>query len=96
MFFSSIVKSQDGSQFMTSSYDNSIIVSETETLRLLSRIPDAHTDIIYNITVSETNPNILVSAANDGFVSLWDLRTIRQSNSSHNCKSTFEISNKIS
>ena len=76
---------------MTSSYDNTIVVSETETLRLLSRIPEAHTDIIYNIAVSESNQNMLVSAANDGFVSLWDLRTIRQSNSSHNCKFSFEI-----
>ena len=86
---SSIVKTQDGSQIITSSYDNSIVVSETETLRLLSRIPEAHTDIIYNIAVSDKNQNILISAANDGFVSLWDLRTIRQSNSSHNCKFSF-------
>merc|ERR1712001_739633 len=81
---SSIVKTQDSSQIITSSYDNTIVVSETETLRLLSRIPEAHTDIIYNIAVSDKNQNILISAANDGFVSLWDLRTIRQSNSSHN------------
>ena len=83
---SSICKSQDGSKIITCSYDRSIVVSETETFKLISRTTEAHTDVIYNIAVSDINPNVLTSAGNDGFVSLWDLRNLHQSNSSQKCE----------
>lgn len=64
----------DKSKILTSSFDRSVIVLETETLKLVSRLSNAHTDLINYIAANAVNSNLICTAGQDGFVSLWDLR----------------------
>ena len=84
---SSIVKTSDNSKIITASFDRSLVVSETDSFKLLSKTSDAHTDIIHSIAIPDTkSTNILTSAGNDGIVSIWDLRALKDSNASQTCK----------
>ena len=81
------MKTSDNSKIITASFDKSIVVSETDSFKLLSKTSDAHTDIIHSIAIPDTkSTNILTSAGNDGIVSIWDLRALKDSNASQTCK----------
>lgn len=69
-----IVLTADKSKLVTASYDKSIVVLEKETLKLLSRVPAAHTDLINTVAADPFNTNSIVTAGNDGKVLTWDVR----------------------
>jgi WD40 repeat protein len=85
-----IVLTADKSKLVTTSYDKSIVVLEKETLKLLSRVPSAHTDVINTVAADPFNANSIVTAGNDGKVLTWDVRkTNIEGNVSQSCKPIF-------
>ena len=65
----------DGSKVITSSYDQTVVVLDVNTLRLEERLCDIHNDIISNVASNRKNSNIIATSANDGIAASWDLRT---------------------
>ena len=85
-----IVLTADKSKLVTASYDKSIVVLEKETLKLLSRVPAAHTDLINTVAADPFNTNSIVTAGNDGKVLTWDVRkTNIEGNVAQSCKPIF-------
>ena len=85
-----IVLTADKSKLITASYDKSIVVLEKETLKLLSRVPAAHTDLINAVAADPFNTNSIVTAGNDGKVLTWDVRkTNIEGNVAQSCKPIF-------
>jgi len=69
-----IVLTADKSKLVTASYDKSFVVLEKESLRIVSRVSAAHTDLINTLAANPFNTNTIVTAGNDGKVLTWDLR----------------------
>ena len=67
--------SQDGSKVITSSYDRTVVILDTHTLRLEARYSEIHDDIISNVGANRVNSNIFATSAHDGIVAAWDIRT---------------------
>ena len=78
----SLVSSPD--KLITCSYDRSVVVLEKESLKLVTKINEAHDDLISNMAVNPGNFDLIGTASNDGTVQLWDLR---QCETSQSCKS---------
>ena len=81
-----IALTMDKDKLITSSYDRSLVVLEQETLKLVSRVSEAHTDLIHSLDTSLFNANLVASAGQDGQALLWDLRQLQDSDSSPICK----------
>ena len=60
---------------VTVSYDRSIVVMDVATLRLETRISEAHDNVISDVSANRTVKGVIATAAQDGAVQLWDLRT---------------------
>ena len=73
-------------KLITASYDKSFVQLEKETLKLISRFENAHSDLITNLAVSSNNFDLICTSSTDGLVSLWDLRQCGTTNSSQSCK----------
>ena len=69
-----IVLTADKSKLVTASYDKSFVVLEKESLRIVSRVSAAHTDLINTLAANPFNTNTIATAGNDGKVLTWDLR----------------------
>ena len=65
----------DGKNVVTSSYDKCVVCLEVTTLRLETRMNDAHSDLISNLSANKVEPSMIATAANDGTVKTWDLKT---------------------
>ena len=66
---------------------------EKGTLKLLSRVATAHTDLVNAIAANPFSANSIVTAGNDGKVLTWDLRkTNIDGNISQSCKPMFILS----
>ena len=72
----------DEKMLVTSSYDKCIVCLDLETLRLESRINEAHHDLITDLAANKVAAHTIATAAQDGTVKSWDLR----SNSRQTCK----------
>merc|ERR1719510_887015 len=70
-------------KYITTSYDRSVVVLDKNALKLVSRVQDAHSDLINHVAVNASNFNLFSTAGNDGQVSLWDFRNF--DNSSQPC-----------
>ena len=70
-------------KLLTCSYDRSIVLLEKDSLKLVSKIHEAHGDLISNLAVNTSNFDLACTASNDGTVALWDLR---QCETSQSCK----------
>lgn len=75
----SLVSSPD--KLITCSYDRSVVVLEKESLKLVTKINEAHDDLISNMAVNPGNFDLIGTASNDGTVQLWDLRQCETSQS---------------
>ena len=73
-------------KFITASYDRSFVQLEKETLKLIARLDNAHSDLITNLAVNPSNFDMICTSSNDGTVSLWDLRQCGTTNTSQCCK----------
>ena len=73
-------------KLITASYDRSFVQLEKETLKLIARLDNAHSDLITNLTVNSKNFDMICTSSNDGTVSLWDLRQCGTTNTSQSCK----------
>ena len=82
----SLVPSPD--KLITCSYDRSVVVLEKESLKMVTKINEAHDDLISNLDVNSANFDLIGTAGNDGTVQLWDLR---QCETSQSCKSYFTV-----
>jgi len=69
-----MVLTADKSKLVTVSYDRAILVLEKGSLKQLSRVAAAHTDLINAVAANPFSTNNIVTAANDGKVLTWDLR----------------------
>jgi len=63
------------SHLVTVSYDRSIVVMDVATLRLETRITEAHDNVISDVSANKTVKAVIATAAQDGAVQLWDIRT---------------------
>lgn len=81
-----IVMTADKSKVVTASYDRTIVVLEAETLKLTSKVQEAHNDLISNVASNCVDVNLIATAGHDGLVSTWDLRCIEASSTSQSCK----------
>jgi len=74
----------DGGQLVTVSYDRSIVALDINTMRLESRISDAHPNLISAVAANRFHrgeaAKTIATAAQDGTVQLWDLRTSGKQN----------------
>merc|ERR1719295_2212945 len=74
----------DGGQLVTVSYHRSIVALDINTMRLESRISDAHPNLISAVAAKRFHrgeaAKTIATAAQDGTVQLWDLRTSGKQN----------------
>ena len=73
----------DRSKIITTSYDRSIVVLDRDNFKLITRVSEAHADLISHAAINDGN--MLCTAGNDGAVLTWDMRTMLDANSSLSC-----------
>ena len=83
-------------KYITASYDRSIVVLDKSALKLVSRVQDAHSDLVNHVAVNPSNLNIFSTAGNDGRVPIWDLRTLNADSSTcQPCKFQHSLRNNV-
>ena len=70
-----IKQTSDDGTFLSASYDRSIVALDSATLALKHRYSKAHFDLIFDLDCSQSQPELFVTAGQDGLVAGWDLRT---------------------
>jgi len=68
----------DGKTLVTASYDKCVVSLDLETLRLESRFNEAHPDLISDLAANKVAAHTVATAAQDGTVRSWDLRSNTQ------------------
>jgi WD repeat-containing protein 89 len=68
----------DGNRVVSSVSDNSLVLSDTASMRILSKVK-AHKSTINRIETSKVSTNLIFSASDDKKVSLWDSRVFTKS-----------------
>ncbi|KAG2491232.1 hypothetical protein HYH03_010440 [Edaphochlamys debaryana] len=69
----SVQWSGDGREILAGTNDQSVVVLDVETKRVVARA-EGHEDDVNAVTYADSSPNVIVSGSDDSLVKVWDRR----------------------
>ncbi|KAG2423726.1 hypothetical protein HXX76_015115 [Chlamydomonas incerta] len=71
----SVQWSGDGREIVAGTNDQSVVVLDVETKRVVARA-EGHQDDVNAVTYADGSPNVIVSGSDDTYIKVWDRRTM--------------------